>query len=136
MEKIYHRLIFKIATLLFLAPQFVSAQSDFRTITSGDWELASTWEVFNGATWVPAVAAPTSADGVITIRNTHTIAVNGSLTIDQTVIEGGGYVNFYSGNLTVANGSGIDLVINGELLNGSCGRDGKKSSDVVFTSRS
>ena len=116
MEKIYHRLIFKIATLLFLAPQFVSAQSDCRTITSGDWELASTWEVFNGATWVPAVAAPTSADGVITIRNTHTIAVNGSLTIDQTVIEGGGYVNFYSGNLTVANGSGIDLVINGALV--------------------
>ncbi|MBL0095101.1 MAG: hypothetical protein IPP46_00465 [Bacteroidetes bacterium] len=98
-----------------VVPQLLTAQSDYRTFTSGDWSAPGTWEVFNGSTWDPAVTPPSSTDGAITIRNTHTIDVNSSLTIDQAVIEGGGIVRFYSGTLTVENGAGVDLVINGAL---------------------
>src|SRR5699024_8525045 len=57
----------------------------YRSAATGNWESASTWEIFNGTGWVPASTAPSSVDGVITIRSPHVVTINASITLDQLV---------------------------------------------------
>ena len=68
----------------FGAAHPASAQSagDYRTATSGQWDQAGTWETYNGSAWVAASVSPDSSDGVLTIRNGHTV------TIDATTNQG------------------------------------------------
>lgn len=112
--------IFLIFSGLIASSQAVG---DYRTsgVAPNTWSSTVSWERFDGTTWVtPAPATPTSADGVITIRNTHTMTVNipGGVTADQIVVEAGGTLNVNTGgtnNLTIANGAGDDLVVDGTL---------------------
>lgn len=96
------------------------ATGDYQSHNSGTWATAANWERWNGSSWVnPAPSAPTSADGVVTILNGHTMtnAANG-LTIDQLVIASGGQLTINSTvTWTLANGTGTDLDIQGTLLN-------------------
>lgn len=77
----------------------------YRTHQSGNWNQTSTWERNNGVSWVyPAPSTPTSANaGLISIRSGHTVTVNTTITIDQTVIEYGGQITLNSNTLTLAN---------------------------------
>ncbi len=92
---------------------------DYRSAATGNWNSTSTWERFDGSSWVAAVATPTSSDGVITIRNGHTVTISASgLSFDQVVVDSGGQVTVASGiTSTLANGTGTDLTINGTWLN-------------------
>src|SRR5207253_11095512 len=65
------------------------AAGDYRSIQSGNWSSTSTWERFNGASWVAAVATPTSVDGQITIRAAHIVSVHASGTSDMVVVQCG-----------------------------------------------
>lgn len=73
------------------APSVVSNASDYyrSNVTSGNWSAAASWESSpDNITWSNATLAPTSAAKTITIRNGHTIIVNSSITLDETIIEG------------------------------------------------
>lgn len=118
------------AALFFTVLQ-ASAQSvgDFRTnfvTASGAWTPSATvsnWERFDGTTWVamPVASYPTSADGVITIQAGDSVTLSGgasSMSIDQVVIEPGAVLAIFSniaGAVTVANGAGDDITVNGRL---------------------
>ncbi|MCO6460150.1 MAG: hypothetical protein J5I59_02000 [Saprospiraceae bacterium] len=90
---------------------------DYRSKATGAWESASTWEYStdNGTTWQDAVQAPSSTDGTITILSTHKVTFNANRTVDQLTIASGGELEVVTGTLTIAGGSGTDLVINGML---------------------
>jgi hypothetical protein len=92
-----------------------SGGNQYRSLTSGNWNSTSTWQVGNGTEWGTASSTPTSSDGIITILNGHTVTVNSSITIDQTTIDAGGKVILAtSGAITVANGADAnDFTING-----------------------
>ena len=90
--------------------------NDYRSAGSGNWNNASTWETYNGCAWVPAVTAPSFTNNNITIRSGHNVTVNASVTIDQTVVEAGGTLTVSAGTLTINNGSGSDLTVNGSLV--------------------
>ena len=88
---------------------------DYRSnATPGNWSAAATWERFDGATWVAAITAPTSTDGVITIRSPHIVTVNTAISADQVIVEVGGTLSVTS-TLTIDDGTGTDLVVNGTL---------------------
>src|SRR5688572_26407216 len=69
---------------------------DYRSQNSGSWNNSGTWERFNGSFWQTNPPAPTSADGNVSIQNTHTVTVpNGqNITVDDVTIQ-------TSGQLTV-----------------------------------
>jgi len=119
------RFLYSIVFSAALFPAYISSFSqtagDFRTVASGPWATVANWERYNGVAWVAAIAIPTSADGIISIRNTHTINV-GTLTIDQVVIDPGG-VLFTPGGMTttINNGAGPDITVNGTLHNNVVG---------------
>src|SRR5450432_1970450 len=103
-----------LLVLIFSVFTQLSAQTtgDFRTAASGDWSLASTWQRFNGASWVSAPSAPTSTDGVISILNSHTITITTAVTADQVVVNAGGVLS-QSVVFTIDDGPGNDLTVDG-----------------------
>jgi hypothetical protein len=91
----------------------------YRSITTGNWNNIATWEVScdNGSTWSNATQTPTSNDGTITVRNTHTVTVAGAPTVDQVTVEPGGTVVVNTSNLTIANGAdAYDFIVQGTLI--------------------
>lgn len=109
-----------IALALF-SPALFYAQNtgDYRTVNSGDWFTTSVWERYDGANWAPPSVSPNSSDGVITISAGNTIAINGSISIDQTIVESGATLNWNAGVLSINNGSGVDLDVQGIITDNS-----------------
>ena len=108
-------LTFKSITL------FAAANGDYRSKATGNWNVIGTWETYNGTSWVNAVTTPTSASGVITVQNTHTVSVSVNVTVDEVIVDAGGAISINNGRtLTIANGTGEDLTVNGTLtINGT-----------------
>lgn len=93
--------------------------SYFRTKQSGPWSSASTWESSaDNLVWSDAAAAPGTGDLNISLRSPHTVTVSSNTSLDQTVIESGATLAIASDiTLTIANGSGTDLTVQGILRN-------------------
>lgn len=112
---------------LFFTTLHASAQAvgDYRSNVAappavGQWTTPATWQTFDGLDWVTASAFPTSADGVITIQSGDSIQLTGAsaaISIDQVVVESGGYLVIFntSGTVTLNNGSGNDITVDGRL---------------------
>lgn len=105
---------------------FASLSSDyFRSQTSGNWGATSTWQSsHDNVTWGNATLIPTSTANSITVMETHTVSVAAGVTIDQTIVNG--TLNVNSGvTLSIANGTGTDLDINGTMyVNGTLSNNG------------
>lgn len=101
-----------IVTIFFAFAGSLSAQStnDFRSMQTGNWDVLSTWQRFNGTSWVAATAFPTLASGVITIRTGHVVTIPNGLivTADQLVVNED-LIIAAGGQLILSNGSGTDL---------------------------
>jgi len=94
--------------------QIGSILANFRSTTSGDWNQASTWEVYNGTSWIPAPAPPYSANSTISILASHAVAVNSTITLDEITVKPGGTLTINS-DITIADGTGDDITIEGTL---------------------
>lgn len=112
-----------IILLLFFCCKagFGQASGDYRSNVStfGDWNLAINWERFNGTSWLPAITAPTSADGAITIRSGDSITLTNATSFDQLQIESGGILAIFNNStatdFTLDDDAGNDLINNGRL---------------------
>ena len=126
--------IFTSLKLLFLSlifSQVVAAQNigDYQTTASGNWSSSASWARWDGFGWITPSTPPTSTDGVIAILNTHSITINAPVTADQIIVNSGGTLNinvFISGSggndLTLTDGTGTDLEVNGSLTLGTFNR--------------
>ncbi len=115
-------------TLCVGTATFAQVTGDYRSVNApnpagGNWSDITKWERYNGSAWVAAPTAPTFTDETITIRSGDNILLNVSVTADQLVVEAGGTLSinvFFSasgGNdLTLNNGTGTDLTVNGLLI--------------------
>ena len=116
-------LLVAIFTTLFFnlknnTKSFGAVNGEYRSITSGNWNATSTWQKYNGSSWIAAVAVPSNTDAAITIQSGHTVTVTANTTVDQVVVSSGGTLSINSGvTLTLANGSGNDLDVVGVFKN-------------------
>ncbi len=125
--------------ILVVSSQISYSQSagDYRSIASGPWVGNYTWEKYEASQWTSTVIPPTSSDGTITIRDGHKVSTTDSRTVDQIVVASGGTLEVYTSTLTVADGDGTDLEVNGTLtitggildMNGSLVLNGTSSID-------
>lgn len=103
-------------SLLFVVDTFGQVSGDYRSVATGNWSNAGTWQTYNGSSWVAASTAPNSSNGVITIQAGHTVSVDANVTVDQVVIASTATLNVNgSVVLTIADGAGSDLLNNGTL---------------------
>jgi hypothetical protein len=92
-----------------------ATSGDYRSKASGNWNSISTWEKYNGTSWIAATVTPTSSDGVITIQNGHAVSVTANVTVDEVTVDAGGTLTITSQTMSVANGTGTDVTVNGTL---------------------
>ncbi len=112
-----------LSVVLYAATVHAQTTGDFRSHQSGSWIDTTSWERWDGGTWVtPAPHVPDSADGLITIQTGHTIRVDSagapdSVLADQIVVGSGGTLLIPAGSkLVVADGAdSIDLAVSGTL---------------------
>jgi hypothetical protein len=115
--------VFSISNLLLFGVGLGQTAGDYQSVNTGDWSAAETWEVFDGSAWHTATVAPNYTNGVVTIRNGHTVNVKGNETIDQTIVESGGVLimgipPLSTGVvLTIVDGIGTDFIVNGTVSN-------------------
>jgi autotransporter-associated beta strand protein len=102
-----------------------SVAGDYRSAANGSWGSLTTWERYDGASWVTPTAVegtPNTSSGVILIRDGHIVTVGSPVSVDQVIVETGGKLTVNNVTLTVADGTGSDLVINGNVeLTGNSG---------------
>ncbi|MBC7534178.1 MAG: hypothetical protein H7258_00615, partial [Ferruginibacter sp.] len=99
---------------------FAQSSGDYRSAATGDWNASASWQMFNGTTWVAALAAPSSGGGAITVVSPHTITANSNITADQVLISTGATLNISSSTFSLEDGTGTDLVVNGIfIMNGT-----------------
>ena len=113
-----------VVFILLLSAQLVLAQTtnDYQSnVTgSGNWSSLSSWQRWDGDSWetpTPGEGVPNSSDGVISILAGDQIDMDVGTTVDQVVINAsGGNLRINQGiTMTVADGSGTDIQINGTL---------------------
>ncbi len=98
----------------FTAGQWASG--DFRSLATGPWNDAATWQRHNGTTWVSATAAPSLEAASITIRSGHIVTVMEAIAVDEVVVAGGGELRVDAAvELTIADGPGSDVTVSGTL---------------------
>ncbi|MFO7574304.1 MAG: hypothetical protein R6W67_04015, partial [Bacteroidales bacterium] len=88
--------------------------ASYRTRQSGNLNLTTTWESFDGTNWIPALTTPSLVSGYITIRSPHVVANTAPVTVDQFIIDPGGSLNLYA-DLIVNDGPSYDFSVNGTL---------------------
>ncbi|MEO8399299.1 MAG: hypothetical protein ABI550_05710, partial [Ignavibacteriaceae bacterium] len=104
---------FLLIIILNITSSNGQSSGDFQTHQTGDLNNVNTWERYDGSDWVnPAPSTPTSSDGVITILSGDTVTVTANVTVDQVVVNTGGILETQA-TLTIADGTGTDLVVNG-----------------------
>lgn len=92
----------------------------YRSIANGNWTNIATWESSpDNLTWNPAVMPPTNFSRTITVRSPHVVTVSSNIRTDETIVANGGTLNWTAGVLTLANGAGVDLQIDGILSDNS-----------------
>jgi hypothetical protein len=116
------RLAVPFSLLCFTA----SAQTagDYRSVASGTWATVANWQTYSGGAWIAATTAPNSASNVITIQSPNTISIAASVTADQIIVDPGATLSTTGGAgviLTIANGTGVDLTINGTFQESATG---------------
>ncbi len=94
----------------------------YRSLQSGYWKVASVWETADDVNFtvnvVTASIAPDFNSATILIRNGHTITIDQSLILDETIVEFNGtliYGNYVTSVLSINNGAGVDLQVDGTL---------------------
>ena len=100
-----------VSLMLFLSANiFAQANGDYRSNGQGKWNAASTWQTYNGASWVSASAAPTGSEN-ITIRDS--VDVNIPVTITGKIVASlGGKLGNSSTNLTFGNNGIYEHAVN------------------------
>jgi len=104
--KITRYVIFGAFIGMFLFGYAFSQQTgDFRSVATGNWSEASTWETFNGTIWEPAGSPPTGSE-TITVDDQDTVRVDVAVTITGSLVETNtGIIEVTSGSLDFGDGS-------------------------------
>jgi GH35 family endo-1,4-beta-xylanase len=99
---------------------YLTASGSYLSHKSGRWNDVNTWEKYDGTSWVtPALAPPTIASKIVTVKSGDTITVALTDSIDQLWVSQGAALVINPGEtLTIQHGSpldvsGADMFING-----------------------
>jgi hypothetical protein len=97
------------------SPNIGDYRSNAPRPAGGRWSTSSAWRRFDGANWAITSIIPNNSAGTITINGTDSIEIDGTVTANQLIINNGATLSIKGGTLTIDDGPGIDLLVNGNL---------------------
>lgn len=114
MKKYFLLGLLSLATYISVLGQLVG---DYRSASSGNWDVASTWETYNGTAWVTAASTPDFNSGAINVLAGHTVNIVTNVIIDETSVDIGGAVVVAVVGVLEINDSGAanDLIVSGSM---------------------
>ena len=77
----------------------------YRSASSGNWNTASTWQTYNGSSWVTAGSPPSGATGLtVDIRSPHAVTTQSgdTITVVNAHVEAGATLTFAAGSTVTA----------------------------------
>ena len=91
----------------------------YRSVTSGAWEDIATWESRENCTgtWIAATTTPGSNSLGVTIQTGHTVTLATAVSSPAVVVETGAILMVTANGITITDGTGTDLVVDGTLQN-------------------
>ena len=92
----------------------------FKSIASGNWADTNIWQMStdNGSTYSAATETPTSASGRVEISTNNSVVITNNLAMDEVTVDANAQLTITNNvSVTLANGPGTDLVVNGTFLN-------------------
>jgi hypothetical protein len=98
------------------SPNIDDYKSNAPKPAGGKWSSTSNWRRFDGKVWAVTTKVPATANGKIIIAANDSLEVDIAVTADQIVTEANSVLNIQSGNITVVNGPGTDIIVNGNLF--------------------
>ncbi len=110
---------------------------EMRSHQSGDWNDVTTWEEFDGTSWVnPSSVSPSLSDKPVTILEGHTITVTENDSVQHLTIEAGGTLEINENILFyIKDRIETDLVVEGTLKNSGT-LSGDAEMEISFNSGS
>ncbi|MEQ1676691.1 MAG: T9SS type A sorting domain-containing protein [Chitinophagaceae bacterium] len=99
--------------------QVPSSPTDhFRSVGTGNWGTAATWESSaDNIVWIPATLVPDANANIITVRTGHVVTVAVAAGGDQVVVESGATLTLNAA-FTLADGAdATDMNVNGTVIN-------------------
>jgi hypothetical protein len=95
--------LYKYIAIVFLFGLGIQLNAQYISVNDGDWNDPSIWNLNS---------IPTSASGTITVNHNVSVPFGYSVTIDQTTVNGEIEID-PGGQVTLADGTGVDLTMNG-----------------------
>jgi hypothetical protein len=81
----------------------------------GKWSAVANWRRFDGKNWVTTTRTPAATNGRIIISANDSLEVDAAVNADQIIIETNGALNLQGGGISVTNGPGTDVLVDGTL---------------------
>lgn len=134
--KVFVRKGFQWSPGVIISAEPIPVQTgDYRTKQNGNYNAASTWEIYNGSAWVNASTWPNSAGtfpGTINVTISHTVTLTTSIPnspiYNLTVLAGG---KLWTNDSTY-NGNRYLTIFGDILCNGTIGNAFNKYDNVSF----
>ncbi|NNV54447.1 T9SS type A sorting domain-containing protein [Limnovirga soli] len=106
----------------------------YKTNGSGKFESGCTWlSSVDNSSFQQASAAPDNTAASITILNGHTVTINNPVSLDELTINLGGTLVLANTTLTLNDGTGTDLVVNGTFKDSAASGKGVTFSTSTWS---
>lgn len=92
-----------------------NVNSFFRSAQNGNWNQTATWEIsMDSVNWTTSTTIPDNNSKTILIQAIDTVIITDNVAIDEIVVNGTlVYGNTGGSTITVMDGTGTDLIVNG-----------------------
>ena len=115
-------LLFALAVVVINPATSFSANEQFRSVASGNWNSTLTWEMSTngGGSWFAATSTPHDTSGATRLRSPNVVTVTANITSNQLTLDSNATLVINSGViLTIIAGTGDDMtVLKGSIVNG------------------
>ncbi len=119
-------LLFFVFNLGDVRDSNADVSGDYRSVSSGNWEDAEVWEMYDGTNWVPAEAPPDGDLNSVTVASGQKMTLSDEVTLSGLIVEKDAVLVIESNQVKMTKkGSKGGVICDGEIVLGSSIIDGE-----------
>ncbi len=104
--------------ILITSSSLGQSVGDYRSIASTNWNLSTTWQTYDGTSWIAAASSPSAASGTITIQSPNIVSISVSFSNSASIVINSGGTLQTNAAIALTNNL-IGLITNNGILTNS-----------------